>query len=109
MEKKKMEITVAGQNYTLLTDEDPAAVKAITDSLNRQLAAIMSNGRVSLTQALILAAMDLSQEAALQREAAEKLKAQIGDYLEDAERAMTERDRYKREYDKLLEKTKAQS
>ena len=108
MEKKKMEITVAGQSYTLLTDEDPAEVKAITDSLNRQLAAIMANSRISLTQALILAAMDLTQEAAAQREAAEKLKAQIGDYLEDAEHAKTERDHYKREYDKLLEKTKPQ-
>ena len=106
MEKQKVEIRVGGQSYTLLTDESPEAVRKLAEAVNKKLNALMANGRVSMNQALILAAMELAQEAETQRAAAEKLKAEIGDYLEDAERAMTERDQYKRENDKLREKLK---
>ncbi len=109
MEKRKMEITVRGQNYTLITDEPEEKVAALTDGLNTMLDGIMENSRISMNQALILAALDLAQEASRQRAAAEKLKAEIGDYLEDAERAMTERDQFKRENDKLREKLKTQN
>ena len=37
---------------------------------------------------------------------AQKLKAEIGEYLADAESAMTERDRLKRENERLKEKIK---
>lgn len=109
MDKNKIDINIGGQTYTLLTDESPAAAKALADRLNKRLAAVTGKGRISLTQALVLVSLELLQEADAQREAAQNLKSQIGDYLEDAERAMTERDHYKREYDKLLEKTKPQS
>ena len=108
MEKRKMDITVRGQTYTLITDEPAEKVAALTEGLNAMLDEIMENSRVSLNQALILASLELAQEASRQRATAEKLKAEIGDYLEDAERAMTERDQFKRENDKLREKLKAQ-
>lgn len=106
MNKQKVEITVRGQKYTLLTEEAPERVQALADALNEKLDAVLVNDRITVNQALILAALDLAEEAETQRAAAEKLKAQIGDYLEDAERAMTERDQYKRENDKLREKLK---
>ena len=106
MDKQKIEIKVGGQTYTLLTDETPETVQKLTAEINKKLTALTASGRVSMNQALVLAALELAQEAETQRAAAEKLKAQIGDYLEDAERAMTERDQYKRENDKLREKLK---
>lgn len=106
MEKQKVEITVRGQRYTLLTDEAPEAVAALAKTVNDKLGALMESGHISMNQALILTALELAEEAEKQRAAAEKFKAQIGDYLEDAERAMTERDHYKRENDKLREKLK---
>ncbi len=106
MEKQKVEIRIGGQTYTLLTDEAPETVLRLAEAVNEKLKALPAGGRVSMQQALVLAALELAQDAEAQRAAAEKLKAQIGDYLEDAERAMTERDQYKRENDKLREKLK---
>ncbi len=104
MEKTKVEITVRNQNYTIVTDDAPEKVLALANELNRRLNPLMDTGRVTLTQALVLTALDLADEATAQKALAEKYKSEIGDYLEDAERAMTERDRYKRENDKLREK-----
>lgn len=107
MEKQKVEITIRNQTYTLLTDVAPAKVTALAEGLDAKLEEIMgASERITMNQALILAALELAQTAAEQKAAADKLKAEIGDYLEDAERAMTERDRYKRENDKLKEKLK---
>ena len=104
MDKKKVEITVRGAAYTILTDGDPAEVLSLAAVLNETLENIMGNGRVSLNQGLVLAALDFAEKAKRAGNLAEKYKNEIADYLEDAERAMTERDRYKRENEKLREK-----
>lgn len=104
MEKQKVDITVRGQTYTILTDEAPERVLALGNALNAALDPIMESGRVTLTQGLILTALDFADQARTASSAAEKYKNEIADYLEDAENAMTERDRLKRENDKLKER-----
>ncbi len=104
MEKTKVEITIKNQNYTIITDDAPEKVVSLANGLNNMLDGIMGSGKVSLTQALVLAALDLADKAKTYKTLADKYKSEIADYLEDAERAMTERDRYKRENDKLREK-----
>ena len=104
MSKKKVEINVRGASYTILTDGDPAEVLALASDLNASLEEILAGGRVSLNQGLVLVALDLADRAKRAEALASKYKSEIADYLEDAERAMTERDRYKRENEKLREK-----
>ena len=104
MEKSKVEITVRNQNYTIITDDAPEKVIALANGLNKLLDSIMDSGKVTVTQALVLAALDLADKAKTYKELSDKYKTEIADYLEDAERAMTERDRYKRENDKLRER-----
>ena len=104
MEKSKVEITVKGQTYTIITDDAPEKVLALANDLNTTLDNIMSSGKVTLTQALVLTALDLADKAKTYKTLSDKYKSEIADYLEDAERAMTERDRYKRENEKLRER-----
>ena len=104
MEKTKVDITIKGQTYTILTDDSPEKVVALANGLNTMLDGIMESGRISLTQALVLASLDLADKAKTYKTLADKYKNEISDYLEDAERAMTERDQYKRENEKLKEK-----
>ena len=101
MEKSKVEITLRNQTYTIITDDAPEKVLALAKGLNTMLDSLMESGKLSLTQALVLCALDLADKAKTYKTQAEKYKNEIADYLEDAERAMTERDRYKRELDKL--------
>ncbi len=106
MEKSKVEITVRNQNYTIVTDDAPEKVLALANGLNKMLDTLMESGKLTLTQALVLAALDLADKAKTYKAQADKYKNEIADYLEDAERAMTERDRFKRENEKLKEKLK---
>lgn len=101
MEKNKVEITIRNQNYTIITDEAPEKVKALSNGINTMLDSVMASGKVTLTQALVLVSLDLAEKAKGFKDQAEDYKSRIADYLEDAERAMTERDRYKRENEKL--------
>ena len=101
MDKRKVEITIRNQNYTIVTDEEPEKVKALANGINTMLGSVMESGKITLTQALVLVSLDLAEKAKAFKEQSDKYKSQIADYLEDAERAMTERDRYKRENEKL--------
>ena len=108
----KAELTVVGTfagfntefGFAIISSEPPENVIALSNELNEKLNAIMNGTGVSLTQGLILAALDFADEAKKSTALAEKYKNEIADYLEDAEKAMTQRDKYKRELDKLKAK-----
>lgn len=107
MDKNKVEVNIRKQPYTIISDKAPEVIIALANDLNTTLDEIMSSGRVSLTQGLILAAFGYADTAKEQTALAQKLKAEIGEYLADAESAMTERDRLKRENERLKEKIKS--
>lgn len=101
MEKNKVEITIRNQNYTIVTDEAPERVMVLANGINTMLNEVMESGKVNLTQALVLVSLDLAEKAKSYKDLADDYKSRLADYLEDAERAMTERDKYKRENEKL--------
>lgn len=101
MEKNKVDITIRSQKYSIITGEAPENLIALAQDLDGKLSEILDNSRLSLNQALVLVALDLANESKKNVALAESFKAQIADYLEDAENAKTERDKYKRELDKL--------
>ena len=103
----KVDITIGKQTYTIISDKPAEVIIALANDLNASLEEIMSSGKVSLTQGLILAALGFADQAKEQSTEAAKLKDEIGGYLADAESAMTERDRLKRENERLKEKLKA--
>lgn len=103
-EKNKVEITVGNQHYTILSDEPAEKIEGLASQINDRLNELMADGRLSLTQALVLVALDLANNVSKQAELTEKYKSEIADYLNDAANAMSERDKYKRELDRLKEK-----
>lgn len=104
MEKNKVDITVKNQKYTIISDEPEENILALASELNAALDEIMASGKITLTQGLLLACLDFASDAKKQGALVEKYKAEIADYLDDAANAMTERDKYKRENEKLKEK-----
>lgn len=101
MEKTKVDITVRNQQYSVITTDDPEKLKKYAADIDEKINEIMLNTKISLNQALVLVALELSEEVNNQQAVADHYKNQIGDYLQDAERAMIERDKYKRELEKL--------
>ena len=102
MEKNKVEISVGNQKYTIVSTEAPEDIKALASTVDKKLSALMGHGsRLSLTEALVLVSLDIANELKAQESTVRKLRGEMADYLEDAEKAMIERDKYKRELDKL--------
>ena len=103
-EKNRVEITVGNQHYTILSEEPAEKIEGLAAQINDRLSELMADGRLSLTQALVLVALDLANNVSKQAELTEKYKSEIADYLNDAANAMSERDKYKRELERLKEK-----
>ena len=102
--KNRVEINIGNQHYTILSDEPAEKIEALAGQINDRLNEMMQDPRLSLTQALVLVSLDLANNVQKQAELTEKYKSEIADYLNDAANAMSERDKYKRELDKLKSK-----
>ena len=102
MEKENVVIHVAGSEYNILTDEDPAYVESLAETLDQDITNIVAaNRRLSMTQAAILAALDYADKAAKESEAADNLRSQIKDYLEDSARYKMEAEVARRDVERL--------
>ena len=67
-EKNKVEITVGNQHYTILSDEPTEKIEGLASQINDRLNELMADGRLSLTQALVLVALDLANNVSRQAE-----------------------------------------
>ena len=102
MAKSRVELNIAGMNLAVNTEDDPAYVEALAESVDNQIKEIMAaNASCSVAQAAILVALDACDELKKGNNSSENLRSQIKDYLEDAARARMEAEAYKRELDKL--------
>ena len=100
-QKNKVVINIGNQQYTILSDEPAEKIEGLAAQIDERLKEIMADSRLSLTQALVLVSLDLANNVSKQAELTEKYKSEIADYLNDAANAMSERDRFKRELDRL--------
>ncbi len=102
MEKETVVIHIAGSEYAIKTDEDKAYVEALAEALDQDVTAIIqANRRLSMTQAAVLAALDYADKAAKESEAADHLRDQIKEYLEDSARYKMEAEVARRDVERL--------
>lgn len=102
MEKNKVTITIRNQKYTVISSEAPEEVKALGDIVDKKVSSLMGIGsKLSLNEALVLTALDLANEAKEHEKTVMKLRSEMAGYLEDVEKVTMERDKLKRELDKL--------
>lgn len=102
MEKTRVKLNICGNEYIITTDEDPKYVQAIGDELDDSISKIIhDNGRLSITQAAILAALEYADTARKANETADNLRGQIKEYLEDSARYKMEAEVARRDVDRL--------
>ena len=100
-QKNKVIINIGNQQYTILSDEPAEKIRGLAAQIDARLKEITEASTLSLTQALVLVSLDLANNVQKQAELAEKYKSEISDYLNDAANAMSERDKFKRELERL--------
>ena len=98
--KNKVVVTIAGRDYTMVAVEDEAYVRRCAAHVYAQLREV-SNSRLSQADAAVLAAMNIADQYFKEQEAAENLRRQIKDNLEEANRLKMELSEAKREIFKL--------
>ena len=102
MDKNKVDITIRNQTYTVISDETPEDIRLLADVVDTKVNEVMgSSSRISITQALVLVALDLANGMKKSADVVNKFKSEMAGYLEDVEKVTIERDKYKRELDKL--------
>ena len=93
MATNKVRISVAGAEYSIISEEEPKYVKDLGRELDRAIVKIMkANNRISTTQAAVLAALEFADECKKATGTADRLREQIKDYLDDASNAKSKAD-----------------
>lgn len=102
--KNKVTVTIAEQVYTLIADQDDAAVEKIAAHVDAKVREVLDGSRLSLADGAILASMNIAEEYFKEVEASENLRRQLKEYLEESAKVKQELSEAKREIFKLQNK-----
>ena len=98
--KNKVVVTIADRDYTMGAVEDENYVRKCAAHVDQQLREI-ANSRISQADAAVLAAMNIADQYFREQDAAENLRRQIKDNLEEVNQLKMELSEAKREIFKL--------
>ena len=98
--KNKVVVTIADRDYTMVAVEDENYVRKCAAHVDQQLREI-ANSRISQADAAVLAAMNIADQYFREQDAAENLRRQIKDNLEEVNQLKMELAEAKREIFKL--------
>ena len=102
--KNKVTVTIAEQQYTLIADQDAAAVEKIAAHVDTRVREVREGSHLSLADSALLAAMNIAEEYFKEAEASEILRRQLKDYLEEGAKVKQELSEAKREIFRLQNK-----
>ena len=101
-QKNKVQLKICGATYSIVTEDDPEYVESLGELIDTEMRSISEgNPSLSLIQCAILVALDQADNCKKAAAAADNLRAQIKDYIEDAARSKIEVDVERREIDRL--------
>ena len=99
--ENRITVSICGEEYTFTAEESPAYMQKVAAMVDSKMASILSAGKVSLTDAAILTAVNFADEYLKCQGSGENLRSQLKGYLDEANRAKAEASDLKREVFKL--------
>lgn len=99
--QNRVTVTIDGQEYTLVASEDAAYMRKVAAHVDTKIQEVRQGGKVSSTDAAVLAALNMADEYFKSLEAAENLRMQIKESLEESKKLNLELSEAKREIFKL--------
>ncbi len=104
--QNKVTVTIDGQEYNLVASEDAAYMKKVADRVDQKIREVKEGGKVSSADAAVLAALNVADEYFKSLDAAEALRAQIKEYLEESAALKLELSKARQEIFKLQNQKK---
>ena len=99
--KQKITVSIAGQEYTMVAEADEAYVQRCAAMVDSQVREVMGGARLGLSDAAVLAAMNIADQFYREQDASENLRRQIKDGLDENAKLKMELSEAKREIFKL--------
>ena len=101
MVRNKVKLSIAGAEYSVITEDDVKYVAELGKDVDRAIAKTMKeNPRISVTQAAVLTTLNYADEYKKASTTADHLREQIKDYLDDASSAKSKADFARHETEK---------
>ncbi len=102
--RKKVTVTIAGQPFTLVGAEEEAYAQRVAAYVDEQLRKVAADGRMSMVDSAVLAAVNITDQLFREQESGENLRRQIQQALDQANQLDKELSEAKREIFKLKNK-----
>ena len=101
MVRNKIKLSIAGADYSIITEDDVNYVSELGKEVDRAISKTMKeNPKVSTTQAAVLTTLMYADEFKKASTTADHLREQIKDYLDDASNAKSKADWARHEAEK---------
>jgi len=101
---RKVAVSIAGQEYTMVAEESEDYVRRCAGHVDLQVREVMKAANLSRADAGILAAMNIADQYFREQQAAENLRRQIKDSVDEAAQLKNELSEARREIFKLQNK-----
>ncbi|MBQ9646897.1 MAG: cell division protein ZapA [Oscillospiraceae bacterium] len=99
--ENRVTVSICGEEYTLVAEEAPSYMQKVGGYVDAKLNELLVSAKVGRTDAAVLTAVNIADELFKEREAAETLRAQLKEYIDEATKARNEASELKRELFKL--------
>lgn len=83
--RTRVSVTIAGENYTMVGEQNEDYIRKVAAIVDKKVNEIKDRPGISTMQAMALASCDIADEYLKAVEAADNLRAQMKNYLEEAE------------------------
>ena len=102
--ENRIVVTICDQEYTLVAEESATYMQKVGSYVSDKMSGILSSARVGRVDAAVLTAVNLADELFKEQAAAEALRVQIKQYIDEASQAQNEVSELKREVFRLQQK-----
>ena len=109
MDKKRVSVFVAGQQFTILTDEDEKYVIDVAAKIDARIASLSFGQNMTRERAAVLTAMDFADDNEQDKRALAEIREQIKDYVTEISRLSEENAALSEELKQLKQKQEQKS
>lgn len=99
--KNVINVNIAGVDLRLVSGENDEYTRRVASHVDSKISEVLGSGNISIVEAALLSAINISDEYYKALETAENLRNQLKDYLEDGSRMKSEIMELKREIARL--------
>lgn len=101
-----VKLNIAGTEYSIVSEESVPYMLELGAQVDHDMRELLNDPRLSTTMAAVLVALNNADALKKSEEAADNLRAQMKNYLDDNARSRSESDSARRELERLREENR---